>query len=123
MDFPEPLSGMLRNYDWDAYIASHKPIPVNSVQKSTVPYLVVKNARSCIGSRCAPTAYTKVIGFIPIVKGNKIIKTQIDDIYFDLCFTIDETGELSRESPIAHNTVLVGSNIYELPSEIREEML
>ena len=123
MDFPEPLSDMLRNYDWDRYIASHAPIPVNSVQKSTVPYLVIKNANGCVGSRCAPTASTKVIGFIPIVYGNKIIKTQVDDIYFDLCFLIDETGQLSRESPNAHNASLVGSKIYELPSEIREEML
>jgi len=123
MDYPEPLSSMLRNYDWDRYIASHKPIPVNSVQKSTVPYLVVKNASSCVGTRCHRNASTKVIGFIPIVHGNKIIKTRVQDIYFDLSFTIDETGQLSRESPNFNNAVLVGSNIYELPSEIREEML
>jgi hypothetical protein len=120
MDYPEPLSSMLRNYDWDNYITSHNPILVNSVQKSTVPYLVVKNASGCVGSRCAPNASTKVIGFIPIVYGKK---TQVNDIYFDLCFLIDETGELSRESPNAHNTSLAGSHIYELPSEIREEML
>jgi hypothetical protein len=118
MDFPEPLSGMLRTFDWDAYIASHKPIHVNSVQTSTVPYLVVKNASGCI--RCAPY---KVIGFISIMDRYNIMRTQENYIHFELCFSIDETGLLSRKSPNANNISFVGSHIYELPLEIREEML
>ena len=125
MDFPEPLSSMLRKYDWDAYIASHTPIPVDSVQESTVPYLVVKkNTSSCVGKKCAPPTSIKIIGFIFTVNrhSNKIFPNTFvgNNLKFELKFVINETGELSRD---ISELTLVGSNIYELPSEIREEML
>jgi hypothetical protein len=61
MDFPEPLSGMLRNFDWEAIT---NPIDHRTIQFHRVPYFVKNN-----------TGTIKVVGFINnYIKSGKIIE-------------------------------------------------
>lgn len=41
MDFPEPLSSMLREFDINTYLASQQPISFDKVDKEK-PYIVCK---------------------------------------------------------------------------------
>ncbi len=105
MDFPEPLSGMLRNFDWDAYLATAQPIPLRSIQRNATPYLITNE-----------TGTIKVIGFlIGDIYSNNLIPNNV----FDLHFAIDETGNLSRTAPsVIHHAIA-----YVLPEIIRNEMI
>jgi hypothetical protein len=100
MDFPEPLSSMLRNYDWNSIT---NPIDHRTIQFHRVPYFVKNN-----------TGTIKVVGFI-----NNYIKSA-NKYIFDLPFIINEDRSMSRDdTPI----IIEHSNVYQLPNAIRNEMM
>lgn len=106
MDFPEPLSGMLRNFDWDAYIQTAQSIPIDHVERNTVPYLFTND-----------TGTIKVVGFIRgFINSNARL---INKFMFDLHFVINENGSLSRNI----EATITNAIVYPLPDEIYNEML
>ncbi len=108
MDFPEPLSSMLRNFDWDAYLATAQPISFEHLNQIT-PYLVTNE-----------TNKIKVIGFIyDLNKSNSSYAKY--EFTFKLNFVINEKGSLSSDKifSMSNNNF----NVYSLPTNICRELL
>jgi hypothetical protein len=106
MDFPEPLSGMLRDYNWITYLETAQQIPIQNVERHTTPYLITNESGTI-----------KVVGFIG---GYINLSTRsINKDVFMLNFVIEENGKISHNTPSQIDNVI----IYLLPENIHNEML
>ncbi len=102
MDFPEPLSGMLRTFDWNAYLETANQISLNMVKPNTIPYLVVSEKHG-----------PKIIGFIKVIH-------KPGDIEYNFNFVVWPDGRrITRTIP----GYMPNAKIYELPPHIHDEMI
>ncbi len=116
MEYPQPISDMLRTFDWDSYIDSQQPIKIREIVNNSIPYLVVKISNNCTELECKST---KIIGFIK--ESFRDTDTRAANIWFNIQFTINDTGTLTRDMPI--QSLTKGSNVYALPEHIHNEMM
>lgn len=119
MDYPEPLTSMLREYDWNSYIDAinakkslHK-ITIDEVQPVTEYYMLCKRANK--------VQFPIIIGnvsniFRNIDNGSSRPEVTVG-ISTQIIFVIDKNGQVTRKNP--NFTKL---DVYKLPSDIENEM-